>query len=92
MNWKSMKEEVRAKTKKKIATELEETLIERGRQEACESFLKLVEKKQYRGLDSEHRNIIAVFPALLLTIKIVLKIRIIIVLKNYVRYKKRYHF
>ena len=29
-----MKEEVRSKTKKKIATETEETLIERGRQEA----------------------------------------------------------
>ena len=40
-----MKEEVRAKTKKKIETELEETLIERGRQEARESFRKLVEKK-----------------------------------------------
>ena len=39
-----MKEEVRAKTKKKIATELEETLIEKGRREACESFQKLVEK------------------------------------------------
>ena len=42
--YKVMKEEVRAKTKKKIATETEETLIERGRQEACESFRKLVEK------------------------------------------------
>ena len=42
--YKVMKEEVRAKTKKKIATELEETLIERGRQEARESFQKLVEK------------------------------------------------
>ena len=39
-----MKEEVRSKTKKKIATEMEETLIERGRQEARESFRKLVEK------------------------------------------------
>ena len=38
------KEEVRSKTKKKIATETEETLIERGRQETCESFRKLVEK------------------------------------------------
>ena len=43
-NYKVMKEEVRAKTKKKIATETEETLIERGRQEASESFRKLVEK------------------------------------------------
>ena len=39
-----MKEEVRSKTKKKIATETEETLIERGRQEARESFRKLVER------------------------------------------------
>ena len=42
--YKVMKEEVRTKTKKKIATETEETLIERGRQEARESFRKLVEK------------------------------------------------
>ena len=39
-----MKEEVRSKTKKKIATETEESLIERGRQEARESFRKLVKK------------------------------------------------
>ena len=42
--YKVMKEEVRVKTKKKIATELEETLIEKGRKEACESFRKFVEK------------------------------------------------
>ena len=42
--YKVMKEEVRSKTKKKIATETEETLIERGRQEARESFRRLVEK------------------------------------------------
>ena len=42
--YKVMKEEVRSKTKKKIATETEEKLIERGRQEARESFRKLVEK------------------------------------------------
>ena len=42
--YKVMKEEVRSKTKKKIATETEETLMERGRQEARESFRKLVEK------------------------------------------------
>ena len=42
--YKVMKEEVRSKTKKKIATETEETLIEIGRQEARESFWKLVEK------------------------------------------------
>ena len=47
--YKVMKEEVRAKTKKKIATEKEETLIERGRQEARESFWKLVEKNNTRG-------------------------------------------
>ena len=39
-----MKEEVRSKTKKKIPTETEESLIKRGRKEACESFRKLVEK------------------------------------------------
>ena len=42
--YKVMKEEVRSKTKKKIATETEETLIERGRQEVRESCRKLVEK------------------------------------------------
>ena len=42
--YKVMKEEVRTKTKKKIATETEETLIERGRQEARKSFRRLVEK------------------------------------------------
>ena len=42
--YKVMKEEVRSKTKKEIATETEETLIERGRQEARESFRKLIEK------------------------------------------------
>ena len=42
--YKVLKEEVRSKTKKKIATEIEETLIERGRQEARKSFRKLVEK------------------------------------------------
>ena len=42
--YKVMKEEVRSKTKKKITTETEESLIERGRQEARESFRKLVEK------------------------------------------------
>ena len=39
--YKVMKEEVRSKTKKKIPTETEESLIERGRRE---SFRKLVEK------------------------------------------------
>ena len=47
--YKVMKEEVRTKTKKKIVTETEESLIERGRQEACESFRKLVEKNNTRG-------------------------------------------
>ena len=42
--YKVMKEEVRTKTKKKIVTETEESLIERGRQEARESFRRLVEK------------------------------------------------
>ena len=47
--YKVMKEEVRSKTKKKIVTEMEETLIERGRQEARESFWKLVEKNNKGG-------------------------------------------
>ena len=42
--YKALKEEVRSKTKKKLKTEEEESLIERGRQEARESFRKLVEK------------------------------------------------
>ena len=42
--YKAMKEEIRSKTKKKLKTEEEESLIERGRQEARESFRKLVEK------------------------------------------------
>ena len=46
--YKVMKE-VRSKTKKKITTETEETVIERGRQEARESFRKLVEKNNTRG-------------------------------------------
>ena len=44
-----MKEEVRSKTKKKIATETEEAFIERGRQEASNSFRKLVEKDNKRS-------------------------------------------
>ena len=42
--YKVMKEEIRTKTKKKIMGETEESLIERGRQEARESFRRLVEK------------------------------------------------
>ena len=42
--YKVMKEEIRTKTKKKIIAETEESLIERGRQEARESFRRLVEK------------------------------------------------
>ena len=44
-----MKEEIRTKTKKKIMAETEESLIERGRQEARESFRRLVEKKNTGG-------------------------------------------
>ena len=47
--YKVMKEEVRSKTTKKIAVEMEETLIERGRQEARESFRNLVEKDNTRS-------------------------------------------
>ena len=42
--YKAMKEEIRNNTKKRIKTEEKESLIERGRQEARESFRKLVEK------------------------------------------------
>ena len=44
--YKALKEEVRNNTKKKLKTEEEESLIERGRQEAKESFRKLVEKNK----------------------------------------------
>ena len=42
--YKALKENIRNNTKKKLKTEEEESLIERGRQEARESFRKLVEK------------------------------------------------
>ena len=42
--YKTMKEEIKSNTKKKLKTEEEESLIERGRQEARASFRKLVEK------------------------------------------------
>ena len=48
--YKSLKEEIRNNTKKKLKTEEEESLIERGRQEARESFWKLVEKDGYKTL------------------------------------------
>ena len=46
--YKAMKEEIRSSTKKKLKTEEEESLIEKGRQEARESFRKLVEKNNTR--------------------------------------------
>ena len=48
--YKAMKEEKRSNTKKKLRTEEEESLIERGRQEARESFRKLVEKNKTLSL------------------------------------------
>ena len=42
--YKVLKEEVRSNTKKKLKADEEESLIEKGRQEARESFRKLVEK------------------------------------------------
>ena len=48
--YKAMKEEIRSNTKKKLKTEEEESLIERGRQEARESFRKLVEKNKTLSL------------------------------------------
>ena len=44
--YKEMKEEIRNNTKKKLKTEEEESLIEKGRQEARESFRRLVEKNK----------------------------------------------
>ena len=44
--YKALKEEIRNNTKKKLKMEEEESLIERGRQEARESFRKLVEKNK----------------------------------------------
>ena len=44
--YKAMKEEIRSNTKKKLKTEEEESLIERGRQEAREPFRRLVEKNK----------------------------------------------
>ena len=41
--YKAMKEEIRSNTKKNIKEEEEASLIERGRQEARESFRRLVE-------------------------------------------------
>ena len=42
--YKALKEEIRNNTKKKLKTEEEESLIEKGRREQRESFRKLVEK------------------------------------------------
>ena len=42
--YKAMKEEIRNNTKKRLKEEEEASLIERGRQEARESFRRLVEK------------------------------------------------
>ena len=44
--YKAMKEEIKTNTKKNLKTEEEESLIETGRQEARESFRKLVEKNK----------------------------------------------
>ena len=46
--YKAMKEEIRSSTKKRLKTEEEESLIEKGRQEARESFRRLVEKDKYK--------------------------------------------
>ena len=47
--YKAMKEEIRNISKKKLKEEEEESLIEKGRQEARESFRMLVEKNNTRG-------------------------------------------
>ena len=48
--YKAMKEEIRSNTKKKLKTEEEESLKEKGRQEARESFRRLVEKDRYKTI------------------------------------------
>ena len=48
--YKALKEEIRNNTKKKLKTEEQESLIEKGRQEARESFRKLVEKNKTLSL------------------------------------------
>ena len=44
--YKALKEDIRSNTKKKLKTEEEESLTEKGRQEARESFRRLVEKNK----------------------------------------------
>ena len=48
--YKALKEEIRNNTKKKLKTEEEESLIEKGRQETRESFRRLVEKNHSGSL------------------------------------------
>ena len=48
--YKALKEEIRNNTKKKLKTEEQESLIEKGRQETRESFRKLVEKNKTLSL------------------------------------------
>ena len=48
--YKAMKEEIRSNTKKRLKEEEEASLIERGRQEARESFRRLVEKNDKTGI------------------------------------------
>ena len=50
--YKAMKEEIRSNTKKKLKTEEEESLIERGREEARQSFRKLVEKNKTLSIEN----------------------------------------
>ena len=47
--YKAMKEEIRKNTKKKLKEEEKESLLDRGRQEARESFRRLVEKNNTGG-------------------------------------------
>ena len=48
--YKAMKEEIRRNSKKKLNGEEEESLIEKGRQEARESFRRLVEKNNSKTM------------------------------------------
>ena len=52
--YKAMKEEIQNNTKKRLKEEEEASLIERGRQEAHESFRRLIEKNN--GVETSKTN------------------------------------
>ena len=87
-----MKEEVTSKTKKKISTETENYSSNGGGKKRLSPFRSWL-KRTIQGIRFRtSKSVNAVFHALLVTIKIVLKKTIVIALKNYVRNKNRCHF